>query len=180
MPDATTVDAPAYRPLLDELREVAALLPPSHIPVPAELARIVGALVHYAEHGADLIEAARGGTPDEQAHTDAVATVLVSKQPDAPKPGDTPANTATDARVAALEAQLAAFTGQPTTTPTPTAAPESAGPQASVADLEADNERLRQQVANLTASRNAASGSVSTEQVPPEPPLPAAGSGVTS
>jgi hypothetical protein len=44
--------------LIDELRESAAAVPPSHLPGPSELAGIVGALILYHQYGPDFLEAA--------------------------------------------------------------------------------------------------------------------------
>jgi hypothetical protein len=48
--------------LIDTLREVAADIPPSHVPTPAELPSVVGALLTFVEHGEEAFkEASQGG-----------------------------------------------------------------------------------------------------------------------
>lgn len=47
--------------LIDDLRQVADLLPPSHVPSLNEIAGVVGAVIAHTEHGDSLFTAAAGG-----------------------------------------------------------------------------------------------------------------------
>lgn len=88
-------------PLLEELRNAAKVLDPQFQPSSNEALSILGALVHYAEHGPKFLQAAEGGVED-------VVNLLAPPAPD-------PASTSAPAqdqeltkRIADLEAQLAA------------------------------------------------------------------------
>lgn len=50
--------------LIDDLRQVAPHVPPSHVPTLAELPGVLGAFIAYVEHGDNVIEAAAGGFDD--------------------------------------------------------------------------------------------------------------------
>jgi hypothetical protein len=93
--------------LIDLLRDGSSDVPPSHVPTPAELPGVLGALMVYVEHGKDAYKHAahRGhqGFVDlfhpEEAEA-AAAAALAAAPPDA-----------RDTEIAQLKAQLAAAQG---------------------------------------------------------------------
>jgi len=115
---------------LDQLREVGAALPPSHIPGPAEAFPILGALVAAAEHGVDeLLEAAKA----DQAALEAGEPATAVNKLLAPPSEDEPAPVTP-------------------TPPTPPASPD--------VDLAAENAALRQQLETARANQQRTEPSV--------------------
>lgn len=68
-PDVAAEPTP-YVSLLDRLRAVGETLPASHLPAVGELQKILGGLVHFAEHGEELLVAAVRGAD----HVEAILT----------------------------------------------------------------------------------------------------------
>jgi hypothetical protein len=99
--------------LLDELRTAAANLDPQFQPTQNEIAGVLGALVYYAEHGKDFLQAAEGGAED--------VSQLIAPAPDGPGAAEpTPAG--------------------PTPEPAPSSAPDSLSDQdieKQISDLQA-------------------------------------------
>lgn len=92
--------------LLDDLRHAAQALDIQFQPTANEIQGILGALVHYAEHGDQFLQAAEAGAED-------VSKLLVPPEPEPvapPAPASTPSAPATDdelrAQLADLQAQL--------------------------------------------------------------------------
>ncbi|HEX6461099.1 MAG TPA: hypothetical protein VF032_19440 [Thermoleophilaceae bacterium] len=104
--------------LLDDLREAAAAVPPSHQPVGAELASIVGALVGVVEHGKDFLEACKSDLKARDAGEPATAVDKLfspdSPSPDQPAAPSSPAAPAAPAEKtpAELESEIAALQQQ--------------------------------------------------------------------
>lgn len=148
--------------LIDELRDIGAALPPSHIPGLAEALPIVGALVAAAEHDvgqlldavkADLAAAERGDQPS------ALNELLApSEEVSAPAPAsESPAPAPLD----------------PATAP----APQPPSDQAELVQVRSERDELAaqvaalsQQVQTLVADRDRTQASV--EPAPPAPDLP--------
>lgn len=106
---------PDYSPLVADLRLLAKHLPPTAIPTWHELAAFAGAIAAYLEHGPAIVTAAREADHTTQAGADAIASVLVSRQPLPPTPNAGPEqagfNQAMQAEVDQLRAQVAAMAG---------------------------------------------------------------------
>lgn len=113
--------------LIDDLRKFAEHIPVSHIPGPAEVNGVVGALVAYLEHGGEALRSAIDQV-DEDA--DSVAKLFAPK--DEPSPADAPAP--------------APAPEQP-----PAAAPSPPAPAAPAAPA-ADNQAIAKQLADLAAA----------------------------
>lgn len=91
--------------LLDDLRAAAQALDPQFAPSSNEVQGVLGALVHYAEHGEEFLKAAEAGSEDVvkllQPHTD---------EPGSPEPA--PAAVAEPVSDQELDAQIADLQAQ--------------------------------------------------------------------
>jgi hypothetical protein len=128
--------------LIDDLREIAGELPPSHVPTLNELAGVVGALIGHTEFGEEFLTAGKEGSEEVNAlfsRADQVAEPAqgLGPTPSAIVPG---AVSADQAEIAALKQQVQTLlanqnrttvtagsdTGNP---PSETATPGSASPK---------------------------------------------------
>jgi hypothetical protein len=100
--------------LIDKLREVADFVPISHIPVAGEIAKVIGALALYVEHGDSLFQVAERGAqevhnliaPAEEGAPAPSAASGFSPAAPSPEPGSAPQQDL-QAENAALRQQLA-------------------------------------------------------------------------
>lgn len=110
-------------PLIDDLIVAGKTIPPSHLPNVADVAGVVAALAAHIQHGNSFLAAAEKGA-------DAVAELLATEQAKQEAESAAPAPTA-DAAPAATDA----------------AAPSATGEAPTYAELVAELQQLRAQVA---------------------------------
>lgn len=119
--------------LIDDLRGVGHLIPPSHLPSLSELVSIVGGLIGYVEHGDSFLKASEEEIHSLFAGHDVTAHDINPATPAAPGPD--PQVTELQSEVASLRQQLATAQAANnrttvTTEPTPADSPPTASAEA--------------------------------------------------
>jgi hypothetical protein len=148
--------------LLARLENLAAQLPESHFPAPGAIGRLVGALVLFAEHGEEILDAAEHAGPDAEQTLHTFLTTLAEQENERvaqaggqpPQPQVPPGPVQVQSAPVPIPQAPPAVPAQPAPTP---ATPQTEQP--SVAELVAQLQAAQALIADLQRERGTVTSS---------------------